>query len=139
MAAQKPSTSDPAPRYGVLSHADADGRVWHYPVTMEPEAVSPAASVAGQVWPIPIYFMRVARGGRGGQSRQPQTPIRFTSRLRAVRFTQMDAELTRETLRQMARLLAVSAVPTVSAFSAGPGVEAGESGDGAPQRAREGA
>lgn len=89
--------SEPAPRYGVVSGADAAGRVWHYPVAWE-EPYSP------------VFFMRPA-SARPGAAR---IAVRFRSRLRAVRFTQEDAALERETMRELKRLL------TARSMAAGP-------------------
>lgn len=92
--------SEPAPRYGVLSEVDAEGRVWHYPVVLSLADLSPVALSSGSPLPSAIFFMRPAV--RRGAAR---LPVRFRSRLRAVRFTQEDAELEREMLRELKRMV----------------------------------
>lgn len=98
-------TSEPPPHYGVLSEADVTGRVWHYPVALTRAALSPAGAALGEAYPHLIYFMRLPHGGQGA-SRRPRAPIRFTSRLRAVRFTERAAASDREVIQSMAQDLA---------------------------------
>ena len=89
-AAPAASASAPAAGHGVLSLLDGRGQEWHYPVLLDSERASDAA-------PAPLLFFQRATHGR--------PVVRFRQRERAVRFTQVDAELAQQSLRSIERLL----------------------------------
>ena len=90
--ARQGRVSEPTGPYGVLTLADEDGVVWHYPVRNIPRALlngRVGASHAGDAYTSVMFL--AAKGARHGTP-----PVRFRSRSRAVRFVIEEAEAERE-------------------------------------------